>query len=74
MLQFVTGILVLGVIAGIAYIVWRADELDEWEEELEKFSVHLDERANRIAADEATLTEEWKNLRAAAEEIRRSVK
>jgi hypothetical protein len=39
-------------------------ELDELKEELDKYSVHLDERANRLAADEQTTIELNKQLQA----------
>jgi len=41
----------------------RADELDEFEEELHKFSIHLDERANNLAAGEETVRRLYKELR-----------
>lgn len=62
-------LLVLAAILCIAWTVYRQEQLDELEEELEKISVHLDERANRIAADEQTLKNEWAMLRKATEEI-----
>lgn len=61
-------------IGGICYIVYRLEELDEIKEELDKYSVHLDERANKIAAAEDALTIEWKSLRAAEEKLGRAVK
>lgn len=39
----------------LVWVLWKMTELDERQEELDKYSVHLDERANRIAADEGTL-------------------
>ena len=39
----------------LVWVLWKMAELDERQEELDKYSVHLDERANRIAADEGTL-------------------
>jgi len=47
-------IITVAVIAFGIYNYLRASDLDERQEELDKFSVHLDERANRLAADEAT--------------------
>lgn len=41
----------------------RSDELDEYREELDKYSVHLDERAHKLAADEATVRQLYKELR-----------
>ena len=43
------------VIIGIAWVISRSEALDEQQMELDKMSVHLDGRANRIAADEQTL-------------------
>ena len=60
--------ILLAVITAVD-VVWcarnlvRTDELDEREEELDKFSVHLDERANRIARDEETIRELYKEIR-----------
>lgn len=45
----------------------RADELDERADELDRYSVHLDERANRLAADEGTLRNLYKELQAELE-------
>lgn len=39
----------------LVWVLWKMAELDERQEELDKYSVHLDERANRLAADEGTL-------------------
>lgn len=50
-------IVVLAGIFGVLWTVHRQDELDEREEELDKYSIHLDERANRLAADEAACRE-----------------
>lgn len=47
-------IVVFAGIIGVLWTIYRQDELDEREEELDKYSVHLDERANRLAADEET--------------------
>lgn len=57
MLTTVQIILALLVIAGIAYIVYRSEELDEREEYLDKYSVHLDERANKLARWEKELNQ-----------------
>lgn len=48
-------ILCLCVIAGVAYIINRSLLLDDWEEELKKYSADLDERANRISQEEEDL-------------------
>ena len=42
-------------VTGVLYVVYRLDELDEFKEDLDKYSVHLDERANRIALEEEEL-------------------
>jgi len=47
-------IVVLAGILGVAWTIYRQEELDEREEELDKYSVHLDERANKLSADEET--------------------
>lgn len=39
----------------LVWVLWKMAVLDEKEERLNKYSIHLDERANRIAADEGTL-------------------
>ncbi len=47
-----TAILIIIAIAEIVWTVWnymRAEELAEKEEHLDKYSAHLDERANKIA-------------------------
>ena len=67
----ITLLIVLLVLAALFCIVWtvhRQDELDEREEELEQISIDLDERANRIAADEETLKSMFKQLQ---EELKR---
>ena len=58
-------IVVLAAIIGILWTVHRQDELDDMEAELTAQSLALDERANRIAADEQTLRSEWEALRKA---------
>lgn len=50
-------IVVLAGILGVLWTLYRQDELDEREEELDKYSAHLDERANILSADEATCRE-----------------
>ena len=44
-------------IGGVCYNFYRADELDEWRDELSKYSVSLDERANRLALWEQQLAD-----------------
>ena len=53
----------LFVIAVAIRNVFIADELQEEKEEMYKFSVHLDERANKLAADEQTIRKLYKELR-----------
>ena len=48
-------IFAVATFALLVWVLWKMTELDERKEELDKFSVHLDERANRLAADEGTL-------------------
>lgn len=48
-------LVVVATVIGAIRNTIKADELDEREEELDKYSVHLDERANRLAADESAL-------------------
>ena len=57
------------VVLGIAWVFYRAEMLDEWEEELDKMTEHLNGRANRIAAEEETLNMQWAELRRAKESI-----
>ena len=65
-------IVVLAAVIAILWTVHRQDELDDREAELEAQSLSLDERANRIAADEETLRSEWKCLQQASEKILKS--
>ena len=65
MVTFLIIIIVLIAVIGILWTVHRNDELDEREDELKQISLDLDERANRIAAEEETLKLEWKYLRQA---------
>jgi len=53
----ITVFIIIVVLAAVICVLWtvhRQDELDERQEELDKYSIHLDERANILAADEAT--------------------
>lgn len=66
----ITLLIVLLVLAALFCIVWtvhRQDELDEREYELEQISLDLDGRANRIAAEEENIKNEWQYLRMAKE-------
>lgn len=55
MMNAIVAVLALFVLAGGLYNLHRADELDEREEDLDKYSVHLDERANKLAEWEREL-------------------
>ena len=44
-------------VAGVLYNFYRAEELDEWRDELSKYSVNLDERANKLALWEQQLAD-----------------
>jgi len=50
---------------------FRSETLDDKEKELEKISADLDERANRIAAEEETLKMQWAELRQAKEHLKK---
>ena len=58
----------------LLYALGKQDELEDFKEELDKREIALDERANRIAADEATLTQEWQILRKAKQEMEEHAK
>ncbi len=56
--MIITALTVLVVVVAIIGVIRntiKADELDEREEELDKHSVYLDERANRLAFEENAL-------------------
>lgn len=66
--MILTILAIIVVLAGILGVLWtinRQEELDDREAELTAQSLALDERANRIAADEQTLKSEWAMLRKA---------
>lgn len=71
MLTLITALLAIIAICGVIYTTIQWDELEERKEELDKYSVHLDERDNRISADEATIRELYKELN---EELKRQRK
>ena len=59
--------ILLGIITAIilGYGVktfWRAEELDEIEEELNKYSVYLEERSSKLASEEEALRKLRKGL------------
>lgn len=54
-------IFVLGVFALLAWVIYKMGEVDERQEELDKYSVYLDERANKLSLWEHDLMrwERW---------------
>ena len=48
-------IFVLATLVLLAWVILKMDELDEWQDNLDKYSVHLDERANTLAQWEKEL-------------------
>ena len=48
-------IFVLATLILLAWVILKMDELDEWQDNLDKYSVHLDERANTLAQWEKEL-------------------
>lgn len=64
-------IVALAAVIGNLRAFYRQDLLDDREKDLDEYSAQLDERANRIAAEEETLKSEWLALRQAREEIER---
>lgn len=63
MLLAIEIILAAGIIVGALYLFHQFDVLDEMEDDLYKYSVHLDERANKLSAEEATTIELNRQLR-----------
>lgn len=45
----------IGVLVLLAWVIYKMTEIDEFKEELDKYSVYLDERANKLAAWEQEL-------------------
>ena len=41
----------------LVWVLWKMTELDEMKEDLDKYSVHLDERANKLAEWEKELNQ-----------------
>ena len=48
-------IFTLGVLALLAWVIYKMTEIDEIKEDLDKYSVYLDERANKLAMWEQEL-------------------
>ena len=64
-------IVALAAVIGNLRAFYRQGLLDDREEDLDEYSAQLDERANRIAAEEETLKSEWIALRQARKGIER---
>lgn len=64
-------IITLSAVIGNLRAFYRQGLLDDREKDLDEYSAQLDERANRIAAEEETLKSEWISLRQARNEIER---
>ena len=62
-------IVALAAVIGNLRAFYRQGLLDDREEDLDEYSAQLDERANRIAAEEETLKSEWIALRQAREAL-----
>ena len=54
-------IFVLVTLVLLAWVIYKMEEVDERQEELDKYSVHLDERANKLAKWEQELIRFIKN-------------
>ena len=48
-------IFIIGILALLAWVIYKMTEIDERQENLDKYSVYLDERANKLAAWEQEL-------------------
>ena len=48
-------IFVLATLLLLAWVIYKMEEVDERQDELDKYSVHLDERANTLAQWEKEL-------------------
>ena len=55
MMLTITLIFILVAALCVLWALKKQDELSELKEELDKYSLHLDERANQLAADEAVV-------------------
>ena len=54
---FLLIIFFIALIALLSWVVWKMSELDDRQEELDKYSVYLDERANKLARWEQELNQ-----------------
>lgn len=50
-------IFAVACLALLAWVIYKMEEIDELKEELDKYSVHLDERANKLAEWEKELNQ-----------------
>jgi len=62
--KIICGVLVVAAIAAVLWALARQSSLDEREAELDKYSLHLDERANLLAASEQAADRMADELRA----------
>ena len=62
-------IVALSAVIGNLRAFYRQQILDDREEDLDEYSAQLDERANRIAAEEETIKSEWAALRQARKAV-----
>lgn len=56
-MTFLLVIFVLATFALLTWVISKMEEVDERQEELDKYSVHLDERANKLAEWEKELNQ-----------------
>lgn len=54
-MTFAIIIFILATFALLAWVIYKMGEVDERQEELDKYSVYLDERANKLALWEEEL-------------------
>ena len=54
-MTFTLILFVIGVLVFFCWVIYKMGELDERQENLDKYSVHLDERANKLSAWEQEL-------------------
>lgn len=48
-------IFIIGVLGLLAWVIYKMTEIDEIKEDLDRYSVYLDERANKLALWEQEL-------------------
>ena len=54
-MTFALILFVIGVLVFFCWVIYKMGELDERQERLDKYSVHLDERANKLSLWEQEL-------------------